>query len=314
MSTQKQTKKTTRRPQVTRRSTTKRTSKKHGNPVINRLRLLFIPHKRNDYRPHLIRRYGLMTVLALVVGMQLTYNFTNTGSVLGKVTTITSSALLADTNSERAKNHLTALTLNSNLSAAATAKAQDMIARGYWSHNAPDGTEPWHWIEQSGYNYQEAGENLAKDFSTADATVGAWMDSPSHRDNLLKASYADVGFGIANGKMNGKKTTVVVAFYAKPVTGALLAVNKSVSAPAADTHLSIASRVGIGLQSLTPAAATSIALLFMAATVAITAHFYRSQLPKNLRNSWYRHHGVAKMSGLLSIAAFILLIYGGGQI
>ena len=83
---------------------------------------------------------------------------------------------------------------------------------------------------------------------------------------------------------------------------------------AIDVTLTPAARIGIALQSLTPAAITSLALIFIATTVAVTAHFYRSKLPKQRRESWYKHHGAAKATGLLTMAAFIVLLYGGGQL
>lgn len=281
-----------------------------------KLSLLFVPHKDNHYRPHLVRRYGLLAIVGLVVGLQFGYNFTQTGSVLGRVTTVTPAALLAGTNDQRLSHHVSTLSLDTRLSTAAKEKAQDMLTKGYWSHTAPDGTEPWTWIEQSGYTYQDAGENLAKNFTTAQATIAAWMDSSAHRDNLLNEKYRDVGFAIVNGDIDGKPTTIVVALYATPARlGAseapvgLVATNTGQVTP-----LSFAGRVGVMIQSLTPAALTSLALLFIAVTVAIVAHFYRSQLPKRLQKSWYKHHGVIKASGLLTVAAFIVLLYGGGTI
>lgn len=289
--------------------------KKAKKSLIARLRLWFVPHKHNNYRPYLIRRYGLMAILSVAISMQLFYNFTQTGSVLGRVTNITPVALLAGTNGARADDGLSKLSINPSLSEAASSKARDMIDKGYWSHTSPDGKQPWYWIEQSGYNYQEAGENLAKNFSTARATIDAWMNSPTHRENMLKSSYTEVGFGIANGEVSGKPTTIVVAFYAEPVTTSVAGLTtKTTSASEQGASLSMAAHIGIALQSLTPAAITSVALLFIATTVAITAHFYRSKLPKNLRESWYKHHGVAKASGLFAVTAFIVLIYGGGQI
>ena len=291
-------------------------AKKTKKSFVSKLRLLLVPHKQNNYRPYLVRRYGLMVILAMAISMQLFYNFTQTGSVLGRVTNITPAALLADTNIARNNEKLGALSLNPSLSQAASEKAQDMIDKGYWSHTSPTGTQPWYWIEQVGYNYQEAGENLAKNFSTAQATIDAWMNSPTHRENMLKTSYTEVGFGIASGEVDGKSTVIVVAFYAEPVTTSVagLMTSKTTSTSEQGASLSIAAHIGIAIQSLTPAAITSVTLLFIAATVAITAHFYRSKLPKKQRESWYRHHGMAKASGLLVVTAFIVLIYGGGQI
>ena len=76
--------------------------------------MVFIPHKGNQYRPHLIRRYGILTILLLIVGVQAGYNLAVTGSVLGAQISVTSDALLATTNAQRVAQHLPALNLNSS--------------------------------------------------------------------------------------------------------------------------------------------------------------------------------------------------------
>lgn len=290
--------------------------KRRFKRIRRRIHLLMVPHKDNHYRPHLVRRYGLLVVMAVAIGLQFGYNYTHTGSVLGRVTSVTPAGLLASTNDERVERNLAPLRLNSQLTEAATAKAQDMLRRGYWDHNAPDGTEPWVWVDQAGYTYSKAGENLARNFSSSGATVGAWMNSESHRDNVLNTAYQDVGFAIASGELEGKPTTVIVAFYGarqQPLVAGASA-TRSAQEAAIDVTLTPAARIGIALQSLTPAAITSLALIFIATTVAVTAHFYRSKLPKQRRESWYKHHGAAKATGLLTMAAFIVLLYGGGQL
>ena len=284
--------------------------------LTKKVHLLIVPSRENHYRPHMVRRYGLLAIVVIAVGIQSGYNYTHTGSVLGRVTTVTPAGLLVSTNDQRTRSGLGTLQLDARLSEAATAKARDMLRQGYWDHTAPDGTEPWVWIDDSGYTYQQAGENLAKNFSTASAAVSAWMDSPSHRSNMLGDAYKDVGFGVVNGELNGSPTSVIVAFYAAPVRQEVAGVATARTAHSADSDapLTLASRIGIAIQSLTPAAITSLALIFIAMTVAVTAHFYRSKLPIQRRESWYKHHGAVKASGLLVIAAFIVLLYGGGQI
>ena len=282
-----------------------------------RLHLLLVPQRDNYYRPHLVRRYGLLVVLALAIGLQFGHNYTQTGSVLGRVTSVTPAALLASTNEQRLAAGLAGLNLDSQLNQAAKQKAEDMLARNYWSHDAPDGTEPWVWIDKSGYNYVRAGENLAKNFSSADATMAAWMNSESHRQNVLSDNYSDVGFASVNGQLDGQPATVTVAFYGTKKQDAAVAgatSDRSVAEAPVNASISPATRIGMALLSLTPAAVTSLALLFVAVTVSLTAHIYRSKLPKNRRQTWYKQHGAIKATGLLSIAAFIVLIYGGGQI
>lgn len=142
-------------------------------------------------------------------------------NVLGYATDTSISSLLSGTNSQRVANGLGNLALNSLLNQAAQNKANDMIARDYWSHNTPDGQTPWTFIVATGYSYQTAGENLAYGFNTASDTITGWMNSPGHRANILNTSFSEVGFGIANGPnyQGSGPQTVVVAMYALPVGG-----------------------------------------------------------------------------------------------
>lgn len=89
------------------------------------------------------------------------------------------------TNEQRESNGLPALATNELLRQSACHKAADMVKHGYFAHVAPDGTEPWHYFREAGYEYQHAGENLARNFTDDAALVQAWMDSPTHRDNVL---------------------------------------------------------------------------------------------------------------------------------
>ena len=124
-------------------------------------------------------------------------------------------ALLEHTNAQRANNGLGPLGLNSKLNNSAQAKANDMVSKDYWSHNSPNGDAPWVFFDAAGYVYQKAGENLAYGFSTSSATVIGWMNSPSHRANILDQTYNEVGFGFANSPnfVGTGPETVVVAHY-----------------------------------------------------------------------------------------------------
>lgn len=133
--------------------------------------------------------------------------------VLGYATNIHVQELLVDTNAKRQTVGLPPLSINEELSKAAAAKARDMFSKNYWAHNSPDGRTPWDFIIESGYTYTVAGENLAKNFSDSAGVVAAWMASPSHRDNLLKPSYRDIGFAVVNGTLNGEETTLVVQMF-----------------------------------------------------------------------------------------------------
>jgi hypothetical protein len=129
--------------------------------------------------------------------------------------------LLGSTNAARAANGVASLTLNTKLDASAQAKANDMAAKDYWSHNTPDGSPPWVFIDAQGYSYQKLGENLATGFNSEQATIDGWMASPPHRENLLDPAFVNVGFGYANitdyTAVGGGPMTIIVAHYGKPL-------------------------------------------------------------------------------------------------
>jgi hypothetical protein len=174
-----------------------------------------LPSKANKYHPHLLRPAGLAFVVVSLLGLNLAQNVTaaHKFQVLGVSTSISSSEVISLTNIQRANNGLPALNTNSKLMSAAQAKAQDMFAKDYWAHNAPDGTTPWYWITAAGYNYSTAGENLAKGFSTSNGVVQGWMNSPGHRANILNTSFIDTGVAVMSGTLQGESTTLVVAMY-----------------------------------------------------------------------------------------------------
>lgn len=150
-------------------------------------------------------------------GIRLTYNKQH---VLAYATNMSISDLLSSANQSRAANGLGALALNSKLNSSAQMKANDMIANDYWAHVSPSGIQPWYWFEKAGYSYSAAGENLAYGFQTGIEVNTAWMNSTTHRENVL-GDYVDVGFGIASGpNYQGGENTVVVAHYGKPMPAA----------------------------------------------------------------------------------------------
>src|SRR5690606_5510957 len=127
-------------------------------------------------------------------------------------------SLLQATNNHRARHGAGLLTINPKLTHAAQEKANDMRARDYWSHNTPEGNPPWVFIEKVGYSYVKAGENLAYGFQTSQAAIRGWMNSESHRENMLDPNYTEVGFGFANSNdyQSHGEQTIVVAMYGTP--------------------------------------------------------------------------------------------------
>ncbi|MCX6763080.1 MAG: CAP domain-containing protein [Candidatus Moranbacteria bacterium] len=126
---------------------------------------------------------------------------------------ITAEKILGLTNSSRAAAGESMLTANPKLSLAAEAKADDMIAKNYFSHTSPEGVTPWKWIDGESYDYSYAGENLAMDFQSADKMEDAWMKSPTHRANILNEKYKDIGVAVKAGSINGSETILAVVMF-----------------------------------------------------------------------------------------------------
>lgn len=117
------------------------------------------------------------------------------------------------TNAARSAQKLRPLAVNSALTRAAQAKANDMVKNGYFSHVTPTGVQFWEFITNEGYNYLNAGENLAANYQTLDGLMNAWLASPGHRANIMGAQYTEVGVGFAYGERNGKKGWFVVSMF-----------------------------------------------------------------------------------------------------
>ncbi|MPN24443.1 hypothetical protein SDC9_171842 [bioreactor metagenome] len=98
-------------------------------------------------------------------------------------------------NADRSKNGLPALKANSKLTALAESYAQDMINRGFFAHNNPEGQTPFDRMKAAGIGYSYAGENLAIN-SNVDAAEVAFMNSSGHRANILSKNFTEVGIGV----------------------------------------------------------------------------------------------------------------------
>ncbi len=198
------------------------------------LHRLFVPSEQNNYRAGLLH-HDFLTYY-LILAFVLSFSFKTIGSqfknILGFATDISVQKLLVLTNQQREKYSLGDLAYNEELSQAAYKKAQDMFAKNYWAHYSPDGLTPWNFILASNYQYEYAGENLAKNFLFSNAVVDAWMNSPSHRENMLKSQYKDVGYAIVNGVLNGEQTTLVVQMFGAPLVAPSLAKKDQTVLPA----------------------------------------------------------------------------------
>lgn len=106
-------------------------------------------------------------------------------------------------NQQREQNGLAPLGYDDRLAAIAEAHSQDMASNSYFGHNTPSGVGLAQRYSEGGVTcYGWSGENIAQvpienEDSIPSKTVNAWMNSPEHRDNILKSAYQNEGIGIA---------------------------------------------------------------------------------------------------------------------
>lgn len=125
-------------------------------------------------------------------------------------------SLIRLTNEQREINGLPNLNYNKKLTQAAEKKAYDIIARGYFAHTTPEGKPFYQWVRQENYSYKSAGENLAISFISNENTIYAWMNSKTHRENILDSHFTDIGIAVSVGKFDGNTTAVAVQMFGEP--------------------------------------------------------------------------------------------------
>ena len=134
------------------------------------------------------------------------------------VSAVLPAVIVEETNSER--GGVGALRRSTTLDTAATMKANHMAQNGYFSHYSPDGVSPWYWFNQAGYSFLHAGENLAVHFTDSEDIVEAWMNSPTHRANIMNGQFTEIGIGVARGEFEGSDTIFVVQLFGTPTQAA----------------------------------------------------------------------------------------------
>lgn len=125
------------------------------------------------------------------------------------------SNILALTNNYRSQYGLNSLSWSQSLANSALEKAQDLCTHNYWGHNRPGMV--WTTIIKKHYNYIDAGENLAKGFSSDQGAMNGWINSPTHQANLV-GKYTQLGTATYNCQSNG--LVYRVQHFGTPVAGA----------------------------------------------------------------------------------------------
>jgi uncharacterized protein YkwD len=120
------------------------------------------------------------------------------------------SAIVCLINAERTSRGLSALKPSAPLRVAALAHSRDMVARHFFDHISPSDTDPIQRVTATGWlrntSDWEIGENLgygAGAAATPRVLLAAWLQSPTHRENMLDPSHREIGVGIVSGTPRG---------------------------------------------------------------------------------------------------------------
>lgn len=203
------------------------------------LNQLLIPNTKNKFRPILIRKLAIFIYTLIFAFVNLAPDFLFESISPVSASSITAEKIVELTNVERQKYGLSALKINSKLSSAARAKANDMLLKQYWDHFGPSGETPWQFIEGADYNYIYAGENLAKGFSSSEGVHLAWMASSSHRKNIISGNYKEIGIAVVDGKLLDEDVTLVVQMFGNQTDRVEQASVKAVTQKNFDSYQSI---------------------------------------------------------------------------
>jgi len=121
-------------------------------------------------------------------------------------------AIAAMINSVREQNGINAIAADGALNMVAEIRSSDLINRNYFSHYTPEGTNVFDEMRANGVSFRYAGENLAQSAPASAGTVegflNAWMNSPTHRDNILRAQYSKIGVSMVEIDSRRVVTTV----------------------------------------------------------------------------------------------------------
>ncbi len=187
--------------------------------IITALKHAFIPHEHNDYKPHFFREFSVALIIVVsifLLGFSAGSSFLIHRTVLGAA--VAADVLVDLTNESRIAYNQAPLVRSAMLDQVATLKAEDMAAEGYFAHTSPKGVTPWYWFQKVGYVFLYAGENLAINFTEAKDVEDAWLNSPTHRANLLNVNFKEIGLATVSGTYKDGPTIYVVQEFGTPAT------------------------------------------------------------------------------------------------
>jgi uncharacterized protein (TIGR03000 family) len=113
-------------------------------------------------------------------------------------------------NAEREKAGLDPLVADPKLNRAARSHSLNMAKQSTLAHEL-DGKGASERMKDAGYRLRMFGENCGVGSRTPAQVVQMWLNSPPHKENILKAEFNETGLGIATGKGGKKYYTQVFA-------------------------------------------------------------------------------------------------------
>jgi uncharacterized protein YkwD len=184
---------------------------------LRKLKLFLLPDSENNYRPLVLNsRFFSYLILILIFAKCITFLYLIYLPNTSFFAEISTSVLVRMANEERASHGSSTLKVNPQLNQAALMKANDMVNNNYFAHWSPQGKSPWHWFSLAGYNYEYAGENLAIGFFDATEVHRAWIQSSSHRANILNPTYQEIGLAVVQKDFYGRSSFLVVQMFGTP--------------------------------------------------------------------------------------------------
>lgn len=112
-------------------------------------------------------------------------------------------------NDIRLKNNLPVFQIDDNVQNVARLKAQDLAENNYFSHTSNKYGTPFEMLSTSGVNYKTASENIAGNASI-DGAISSWMNSDSHKNNILSNDFNYTGVAVVHSNTYGK---ILVQFF-----------------------------------------------------------------------------------------------------
>jgi len=155
------------------------------------------------------KKYIVNSLIFIMLGIFLLPNF-------ALASEITEENIISLTNTERAKNNLNELKTNTSLTKAAYEKGKYIFDTQIFAHNIND-IKFSNWVKDAEYEYSYVGENLAIDFATSEGAFSAWLDSPTHKKNILNEYYDEIGVAVLRGNFENNDTTLIVQIFATPL-------------------------------------------------------------------------------------------------